>query len=178
MNRVLIFVDDDIFSKNPTGLDPASLYGSGLGEDIVTVSSIAGWNEKGEILGVNQSPSELRNGLLRLEKGDRAAIFGKKAWDILCTVYHNGLRAENGYDASLLNRLGLNCGAFIKVMWKDKDYGFDAFDINYFMSDEFIKEWDHSHFKQVLVSTYEDSVKFLSYFDSLDEEFGYDFETS
>ena len=63
-------------------------------------------------------------------------------------------------------------------MWKDKDYGFDKFDVKYFLSDEFIRTWDYSNFKQVLVSNYNDAVKFINYFDSLDAEFGYDFETS
>lgn len=178
MNRVLIFVDDDIFSKTPTGDDPLKYYGIGLGTDIVTVSSMAEINEKGEVT-MMIDYNTLRQNQLKLGEGDRALIVGKKAWDILCKVYHNGLRAENGFDASRLDRLGLNCGAFIKVLWGDKDYGMDKVDIPYFMSDEFVDKWDYNTFKQVIVSYYDDAMRFLSYLNSLtNEEFGFDYETN
>lgn len=181
MNRVLIFVDDDTFSKSNTGIDPVTYYGSGLGSDIVTVTSIADFDhDKGDSSSITlkYSPYYLRDNQLKLEDGDRALIVGKKAWDILCMLYHNGLRNENGFDASQLDRLGLNCGAFIKVLWKDKDYGMDKVDVQYFMSQEFIKKWDYSKFKYAVTHTYEDSLRYLAFFNSLNEELGYDFETS
>lgn len=178
MNRVLIFVDDDTTSKACTGISPFEYYGVGLGNDIVPVSSIADIDPKGGISSLKYDKSTLRNGVLRLEDGDRALIVGKNAWDILCMLYHNGLRNENGFDASRLDRLGLNCGAFLKVLWKDKDYGMDKVDIGYFISPEFIKKWDYSGFKSAVTHTYDDALRYLAFFDSLNDEFGYDFETS
>lgn len=165
MGRILIFVDDDV---NKGGDDPINYYGLGLGSDIVTVSSYLS----------EDLTDQDRREIIKLENGDRALLVGKGAWDEFCKVYHNGLRSENGFDASQLTRLGLNNGAFVKVLWKDKDYGMDKFDVNYFLSDDFVKMYDFSHFKQVVVSDYRSAIKFLAYFDSLNCEFGYDFETS
>lgn len=77
MNRVLIFVDDDTTSKACTGINPFEYYGVGLGNDIVPVSSIADIDPKGGISSLKYDKSTLRNGVLKLEDGDRALIVGK-----------------------------------------------------------------------------------------------------
>lgn len=181
MSRILIFVDDDTTSKLCTGINPAMYYGIGLGSEveILPVSQVATWDPKdGDELTPSFPINELRDYHLRLVDGDRALIVGKKAWDILCMVYHNGLRSENGFDASLLDRLGLNCGAYIKVVWKDKTLGMDSIDFNYFLSDDFVKKFDLPY-KQVVISTYDRAMVFLDYLDSLnDAEFGFDYETN
>lgn len=180
MSRVLLLIDDDVSSKNPTGDDPVKYLGLGLGNDIVFVSRLVELNDKGDIKSWYRTPSELKSSDLKLGLGDRVLVVGKKAWEVLSKVYHNGLRSENGYDASKLDRLGLNCGAFVKVLWRDKEYGMDQFDYEYFMSDDFVKLWDFRDFKQVVVHTYRDAVSFLEFFTELPEgtEYGYDFETS
>lgn len=179
MNRVLLFIDDDVFSKAPTGDYVANYMGIGLGNDVVSVSSIADINEKGEYT-LRVPIDELRNGVLKLEDTDRALIVGKKAWSIFSECYHNGLRSENGFDASQLDRLGINTGAYVKVLWRDKLYGMDKLDRRYFMSNDFVKKWDFGDFRQIIISKFQDAMKFLDFFinEPDDVEFGFDYETN
>lgn len=182
MNRVLLFIDDDVFSqKEPTGDYVSRYMGLGLGNDVVTVTSVARVDKDGkyELL----CPiDEVRN-LIQINEGDRALIVGKKAWNIFSECCHNGLRSENGFDATKLDRLGIGTGAYVKVLWRDKEYGMDKLsndDLRYFMSGDFIKTWDYNGFKQIVVSDFNSAMSIMNFFTNLPDEveFGFDYETN
>lgn len=163
MNRRLILIDEE-------QANPLQYYGVGLGGEIFTVAALL------------NLPVEKQNEILSVGDGDGVLLVGKEAYNLMKSRYHFGIRNENIYDVSLLNRLSIEGGAFVKVLHKasgDPDMRrMTPLEIQYFMSPEFTRKRDFSYYKQVVIHTYLDSLSFLNYFYNSNEDLGFDYETS
>lgn len=117
-----------------------------------------------------------RRDILRLELGDAAMLMGGEPFKYLQQYYHFGVRSENYFDCTKLRRLSIEGGAFVKCV--NKIPGRE--EIAYFLSDEFTVPRDFSWYKQKILHTYEEIMKFLMWIDSLpkDEDLGFDYEAS
>ena len=159
MNKRIVIVDDEVQS-------PLNYVGKGLGGEIYSVNSL----EKLE--------PELLRQKLHLETGDAAMLVGGKAFEKLKEFYHFGIRGENYWDCSQLNRLGIEGGAFVKVI-HESDFPSNE-QIAFFMSPEFCRKREFPNFKYKVVKTYADSKPFLDYFYNLPlgTDIGFDYEGS
>lgn len=158
MNRRIVIVDSQ---ETP---DYMSYFGIGLGNEIYTTQYLDSMDE---------GP---RMQLLTLEPTDAAMLVGGGGFKYLKQYYHFGVRSENYMDCSELPRLSIEGGAFVKCVTEFPDHQ----TVKDFMSTGFTQEIVYSDFKQSLISTYEEGLKFIEYMDSLpeDENYGFDYETS
>lgn len=158
--RRIVLVDDTEIK------DPLRYFGAGLGSEIYTLSQIDTFD-----------PQKVDT-LFKIGHGDAVMLIGPKAFEFLRQRYHFGIRGENYYDCSILRRLSIEGGAFVKVIHESEFPGPDV--IQDFMSPDFCKERDYSYFIQRTVKTYQESIPYLDYFYALPigEQFGFDYETS
>lgn len=163
MNRRLILIDEE-------QANPLQFYGIGLGGDILTVKEL------------RDLPIEEQNKILSVGEGDGVLLVGKEAYNELKSRYHFGIRNENIYDVSLLNRLSIEGGAFVRVLHRasgDPEMRkMTPIEVKYFMSQEFTKKRDFSYYKQLVIHSYQNSLQFLKYFYDSNEDLGFDYETS
>ena len=159
MNRRIVLVDD-------VAQSPLSYVGRGLGDDIYSVDSLLALEP------------EARKNLLTISTGDAALLVGSRAFELLKSYYHFGIRNENYFDCSLLNRLGIEGGAFVKVIHESVVP--DDNTLKFFMSPEFCEKRSFPSFKYRITKTYKESEPFLEYFLGLPEgtDIGFDYEGS
>jgi hypothetical protein len=158
MNRRFVLVDDTETTNY------MSLYGIGLGNEIYTVQSVEEMNEQ-----------DMHN-FLTIGEGDAVMLVGSSPFKFLQRFYHFGIRNENYADCAMLERLSIEGGAFVKCVTKFPTKE----DIFKFMSPDFTRKVEFTGFKQSLIQTYEEAIKFIDYMDSLslDTNYGFDYETS
>ena len=153
-----------LFDQNE--INPALLYGRGLGNDLLPLSAFSGLSDE-------QIRESLR---LALGDGDGVMLVGGNAFKWLREYIHFGVRGENYVDCSKLYRLSLEGGIFAKCCPEapgDKE-------IEEFMSGEFTKKVEFPWFKHKVIHTIEEAWKFLDWLESLpeDEDLAADFEAS
>lgn len=155
----LIIVDDNV--QNTT-----RYFGCGLGQDIYSVSSLETLDELS------------RKSLLQLTVGDAAMLVGSRAFELLRQYYHFGIRGENYWDCSQLRRLGIEGGAFVKIIHED-DFPDDQ-TRQFFMSPEFCMKREFPGYKYKIAKSYQESKPLLEYFKNLPvgTDIGFDYETS
>ena len=109
--------------------------------------------------------------------GDGVLVADPESFNYLRQFFHFGIRGENFFDCSKLNRLSIEGGGFIKCIY---DPAPTAEELNYFLSPEFCQECNFSWYQHKVVHTVQDSLKMLQYFDSLpeDQHYGFDYEAS
>ena len=159
MNRRIVLVDDAV-------QNPLDYVGRGLGSEIFSVSNL-------ETL----EPDILKT-TLELGPGDAAMLIGGRAFEILKRFYHFGIRGENYWDCSQLNRLGIEGGAFVRVIHESDTPSPEV--INFFMSPGFCEKRTFPNYKYKIVKTYKDAKPLLDYFLNLPEstDIGFDYEGS
>lgn len=159
MNKRIILVDSNEFSNY------SKLYGIGLDSNsIYTLQYLDSLSE------------ESRRDHLSLGNSDAVMLIGGESFKYLRNFYHFGIRNENYSDCSKLRRLSIEGGAFAKCT-----VGFpEQKDIVDFLSESFTVHRDFSWFKQKVIHTFEEAMKFLEYMDSLpiDTNYGFDYEAS
>ena len=160
MNKRIVIVDDNV-------QNPLSYFGKGLGNEIYSVNSL----EKLDPILLKQK--------LHLETGDAAMLIGGRAFEKLREFYHFGIRGENYWDCSQLNRLGIEGGAFVRVIHESDTPSQEI--IKFFMSPEFCMKRTFPEFKYKIIKTYnEEAKKLLKYFLDLPvgTYIGFDYEGS
>ena len=160
-NRRIIIIDDD------PGLEIQPLqWSSGLVKEYYTVS------------GISRMPEGEQEEVLRLGPGDGAILVGPGAFGLIRTRYHAGIRGENYFDCSLLRRLGLDSGAFVKV-YHENDQPRPG-DFEFFVSPAFGRVREFPGYTWRIVKTAAEAFPFLDYLEGLPvgTEFGFDYETS
>ena len=158
MNRRIVLIDQDEIP------DYLNYFGCGLGNEIYTLQSL------------NSLSESERSKILRVGESDAIMVVGGEPFKYLQSFYHFGVRSENYFDCSKLHRLSIEGGAFIKCVVEFPDTGV----ISDFMGADFAKPRDFSWFKQKVIHTYEEAIRFLDYLDSLPQDtmFGFDYEAS
>jgi hypothetical protein len=114
--------------------------------------------------------------ILTLGEGDAAMLVGAEPFKYLRQYYHYGVRSENYFDCSKLFRLSIEGGAFVKVVVEYPS----AQEINAFLSPDFTFKVTFPGFKQAVLRTYDEAVRFLGYLEAfpMEQNFGYDYEGS
>lgn len=127
---------------------------------------------------LSQIPSQSRDHILDLGPGDAALLIGGGAFKYLREKYHFGIRGENYFDCSQLDRLSIEGGGFVKVLPVDRLPLKEEVDM--FMSSDFTRERDFSYFRSAITHTYEESKPFLNYLLNLPQgtPLGFDYEAS
>lgn len=158
MNRRVVLIDQNEVT------DYAKYYGCGLGQEIYTLQYLNSLSE-GEV-----------DKLLNFGESDAILLVKGEAFKYLQKKYHFGIRSENYFDCTKLRRLSIEGGAYVKCV--DRLPGEE--EIKDFLSIEFTVPADFSWFKQKILHTFEESMIFLDWIDSLpiDEDLGFDYETS
>ena len=158
MNRRCVLIDQE---ETPTYM---GYFGCGLGNDIHTIQELEGL------------PEQDKRKILKFGPGDAVMLVGGSPFKYLKQYYHFGVRGENYYDCSLLRRLSIEGGAFVKCV--DEFPGNDI--IADFMSPDFTKPVVYSNFKYKIIHTLDEALKFIDYMDSLpeDQNYGFDYEAS
>lgn len=158
-NRRLVLLDQE---ETP---NYAGYYGCGLGNEIYTVQQLSA-------LSVDEETAIIRN----LGPGDAIMSVGAKPFAYIKSIYHLGIRRENHSDVSLLYRLSMEGGAFLKQVQEFPSQQVIA----EFLSDEFTKQITYSGFNHRLISTVSDAIEFIKEMDSLPDtqHYGFDYETS
>lgn len=112
-----------------------------------------------------------------LGPGDGVLVMDPMAFAYLRQFYHFGIRGENFFDCSKLDRLSIENGAFIKCIYESKPTDIEK---NYFLSPEFCNEVKFQNFQHSVIHNVQDALRMLNYFDSLSENqlFGFDYEAS
>ena len=153
-----------LFDQNE--INPALLYGRGLGSDFLPLSAFNGLD--------NEQIKEAMG--LALGDGDAVMLVGGNAFKWLREYIHFGVRGENYVDCSKLYRLSLEGGIFAKCCPGIPEKK----DVEEFMSPEFTKHVDLSWFKYKCICDFQGAIRFLDWLDSLPEDasFGFDYETS
>lgn len=161
MNKRIIIIDDDPKS----GVDLYRWFGSG---QLLTYT----------VSHIDQMGDQDRSQVLSLGPSDGAILVGPGAFTLIRQMYHIGIRGENYSDCSLLRRLGISSGAFIKVYRESDRPGLD--EINYFISPEFTRVREFPDYSWQIVKTWEQVVPVLEYLENLPvgTESGFDYETS
>lgn len=159
MNKRIVIVDDSV-------QNPLSYFAKGLGDKIYSLESL------------NKLENEQLKELLELKSGDAAMLVGSGSFDFLKRFYHFGVRGENYWDCSQLRRLGIEGGAFIKII-HESDFPSDD-DIRFFMSPEFCEKRTFPDYKYKIAKTYQEAKPFLDYFLNLPlgTDIGFDYEGS
>lgn len=159
MNKRIVLVDSIEFP------DYLRLYGIGLDSNsIYTLQHLNSLSEND------------RKDLLTLGNSDAVMLIGGEPFKYLKQFYHLGVRNENYSDCSKLRRLSVEGGSFAKCIVGIPEPN----DISDFLSESFTVHRDFSWFKQKVIHTFEEAVKFLNYMDSLpiDTNYGFDYEAS
>ena len=160
MNRRIVIIDP---KETP---DYVKYWGCGLGTEIYTVDSLE-----------TMQPDELR-AALSLGDTDAAMLVGSGGYKFFFekTGLHAGVRSENWFDCSKLDRLSVEGGCFVKVQ---ADFPTQD-EINIFMSPGFAQHVDFSWFQSKVIHDYEGACRFLEWLDSLPESqfYGFDYEAS
>lgn len=162
MNKRIIIVDDgviDIMRLPQMGFTPS-----------MNVQFVRTLNSNTE--------DELRVLLGGLGEGDGVLIYGPGGFEIMKRFYHFGIRAENYFDCSQLNRLGMAGGCFAKI-FHENDF-IQPEQVAFFMSPAFTKKRVYSDLVTKRIKTYEEALPYLNYFYLLKEGtyIGFDYETS
>ena len=159
MNRRIVLVDDNV-------QNPLEYVSRGLGGEIYSVTSL----EKLE--------PDVLGSTLKLGTGDAAMLVGSRAVEMLRNFYHFGIRSENYWDCSQLRRLGIEGGAFVRVIHESDIPSPEV--ISFFMSPSFCESRTFPDYKYKVVKTYEEAKPLLDYFLSrpLGTEMGFDYEGS
>lgn len=148
--------------------DYIKYFGCGLGNDIYTLQSI-------------QSNQNERDLVLSIGDGDAVMVVGSEPFKFLRSFFHFGIRSENFSDCVKLRRLSIEGGAFLKCI--DAGEVPDRETINDFLSEDFSYHINYEsiyNFKQKVLHTYEEAVRFIEYMNSLPPgtNYGLDYETS
>ena len=158
MNKRIVLVDDEKVSFN-------DFIGIGL-ETVKTITEL----EEADPVSVKD--------LMSIGKGDGIMVIGPKAFEFLKQFYHLGVRGENYYDCSILRRLGMEGGGFVKVFHEEDELSSE--DVEFFNSPDFCKTREFPDYKWEVVKTYERALVFLDFFYNLKKGtlIGFDYETS
>ena len=158
MNRRIVLIDQE---ETPGYM---SYYGSGLGNEIYTLQFL--WSLDDERL----------KKILTIGEGDAVLLVGGEPFKYLRQFYHFGVRSENYFDCTKLYRLSIDGGAFVRVINEFPD----ELSISQFMSPSFTKKIEFPEFRQKVIKTYQETLKFYEYIDSLplDCYLGFDYEGS
>lgn len=158
MNKRIVILDPNV--------DSVKFFGRGLGEIYTTTQLEQDYSE------------DEQKDLMNLSYGDGVMLVGSRAFEYFRKFHHLGIRSENYFDCSLLTRLGMETGAFAKVVHEDDEVTKN--DIEFFMSSDFCKVRTFPDLKYEVIKTYERMVVFMEYFESLPTGtlIGFDFETS
>lgn len=158
MNRRIVLIDQQ---EVP---DYAKFYGCGLGDEVYTIQYLESLSE------------DEKNSILNLGHGDAALLVKGGPFKYLQERYHFGVRSENYFDCTKLRRLSIEGGAFVKCVDKLPD----SYQIQDFLSSDFTIPRVFSWFKQKVLHTYQEAMKFLDWIDKLplDEDLGLDYEAS
>ena len=160
MNRRVVIIDP---KETP---DYFKYWGIGLGQEIFKTDSLE-----------NMNPDDLRN-LLTLGDTDAAMLVGSGGYKFFFekTGLHAGVRSENWFDCSKLDRLSVEGGSFVKVQanFPTED------EISIFMDPRFSNHVDFSWFQSKVIHDFEGTITFLTWLDSLPQEqyYGFDYEAS
>lgn len=159
MNKRIVIVDEEV-------QNPLSYFGLGLGNEIFSVD------------GLKRLGPDILKETLKLESGDAAMLVGSRAFEMLREFYHFGIRSENYWDCSLLRRLGIEGGAFVKVYHEDDMPSKE--DVEFFMSPQFCEKRQFPKFKYKIAKTCQEAYPALDYFYNLPvgTDIGFDYETS
>lgn len=159
MNKRIVLVDP----KEITNY--SGLYGGGLDSNSIYTLQY-----------LESIPEPEKRKILNLGNGDAVMLVGGEAFKYLRQFYHFGVRSENYSDCAKLRRLSIEGGSFAKCTIELPEIN----DIVDFLSEDFAKHRDFSWFKQKVIHTFEESVRFFDYMDSLpmDTNFGFDYEAS
>ncbi len=160
MNRRIVIIDP---KETP---DYIKYWGCGLGTEIYTTDSLE-----------TMQLDELR-AALSLGDTDAAMLVGSGGYKFFFekTGLHAGVRSENWFDCSKLDRLSVEGGCFVKVQ---ADFPTQD-EINIFLSPGFAQHVDFSWFQSKVIHDYEGACRFLEWLDSLPENqfYGFDYEAS
>ena len=159
MNKRIVLVDSNEI-KNYSGL-----YGLGLDSNsIYTLQYLESIPE----------PEKMK--ILTLGNGDAVMLVGGEAFKYLRQYYHYGIRGENYADCAKLRRLSIEGGSFAKCTVEVPEMDVIAD----FLSESFTIHRDFSWHKQKIIHTFEETMRFFDYMDSLpsDTNYGFDYEAS
>lgn len=160
MNRRIILVDSEE-TQNYLQLFALELPPNAEVYTLQQLEQLSGYEQKGRV---------------SIGDTDAALLIGSKPFSYLQQFYHFGIRSENYYDCSLIRRVSLEGGAFVKCTLDipEPEELIDFFD------QHFTDHRDFSWFKQKIIHDYQGSIALLNYMDSLpeDTDFGYDYEGS
>lgn len=159
-NRRIVIVDP---KETP---DYTRYWACGLGQEIYTTDSLE-----------SMQPEDLRAGL-SLGESDAAMLVGSGGYKFFFekTGLHAGVRSENWFDCSKLDRLSVEGGCFVKVQ---ADFPTDE-EIRIFMDPTFANHVDFSWFQSKIIHDFEGAMRFIDWLDSLpkDQYYGFDYEAS
>lgn len=160
MNRRIILVDVEEIP------DYLKIFSANLGNEVKLYTL-----QELESLSIAQQKEELSLG-----NSDAALLVGANAFSYLQQFYHFGIRSENYYDCSLVRRISIEGGAFVKCTTGIPEKP----DYEDFLDPHFSDHRDFSWFKQKVIHDYQGAMALLAYMDSLpeDTDYGYDYEGS
>ena len=146
--------------------DYLQIFSTNLGNDV----------EFYTIQQLEQLPEELQREKMALGNSDAALLVGGNPFSYLQQFYHFGIHNENYYDCSIIRRVSIEGGAFVKCtaeLPEPDDYAD-------FLDPHFTDHRDFSWFKQKVIHDFPGAMNLLNYMDSLpmDTDFGYDYEGS
>lgn len=159
MNRRIVLIDQ---TETP---DYLSYFGCGLNDkEIYTLQYL------------DSLTPEKKLECLSLGEGDGAMLVGAEPFKYLQDFYHYSIRSENYFDCSKLRRLSIEGGAFVKEVLELPDSSV----ISDFMGPDFARHRDFGWFRQKVLHTYEEAMKFIRYLSALpmDTYYGFDYEGS
>lgn len=148
-NRRIVIIDP---KETP---DYMKYWGCGLGTEIYTTDSLE-----------SMSAEDLR-AALSLGNSDAAMLVGSGGYKFFFekTGLHAGVRSENWFDCSKLDRLSVEGGCFVKVQ---ADFPTPD-EIRIFMDPTFTNHVDFSWFQSKIIHDFEGAIKFIDWLDSLPE---------
>jgi hypothetical protein len=159
-NRRIVIIDP---KETP---DYTKFWACGLGTEIYTTDSLE-----------NMTAENLQIAL-SIGDSDAAMLVGSGGYKFFFekTGLHAGVRSENWFDCSKLDRLSIEGGAFVKVQ---ADFPTQD-EIRIFMSPNFTNHVDFSWFQSKVIHDFEGAITFLTWLDSLPREqyYGFDYEAS
>ena len=159
MNKRIVLVDP----KEITNY--SSLYGGGLDSNSIYTLQY-----------LDSIPEPEKRKILSLGNGDAVMLVGGEAFKYLRQYYHYGIRGENYADCAKLRRLSIEGGSFAKCTTEVPEMDVIAD----FLSESFTIHRDFSWHKQKIIHTFEETMRFFDYMDSLqsDTNYGFDYEAS
>lgn len=149
-----------------------SIYARAPGAIIIRMS---------EILLEGNVPGNRHKEIEGLGDGDGIMAVGKVAFGYIKSLYHLGIRNENAFDCSLIPRISMYGGAYLKVCDGIPNV---RRDVEPFMSEDFVEKSpvnkDVSTFNVQIAKTYKEAIDYLTEIDNapLDYPMGFDYETS